>query len=127
VILMIEAGNNIGNAGAKALGSHLVKLANMTTLDLSCAWWRWCLDVHRTWVFCWQYCVDDDCVVVCMCDVSEQHWRGRRQGTGPTPGEAGQHDNVGFEQCVEAMMFRRGWDMVECCENDGDVYFCVRA
>ena len=42
---------DIGEEGAKALGPHLAKLHNMTTLDLSCAWWRWCLDVDRTWLF----------------------------------------------------------------------------
>ena len=38
--------NNIGVEGAKALGPHLATLSNMTTLDLSSTWWRWCLDVH---------------------------------------------------------------------------------
>jgi len=39
VVVVVAAGNNIGEEGAKALGPHLAKLSNMTTLHLGCACW----------------------------------------------------------------------------------------
>ena len=63
------AANNIGEDGAKALGPHLAKLHNMKALHLSCAWWRWCLDVHM-----WLFVGSVACVMrrgfVCACMVS---------------------------------------------------------
>ena len=58
-------------------------------------------------------------------DVREQHWGGRRQSTGPTPGEAQQHDNVDVGGCV---MLAYAPDMLVCwlCGViDDDVVVCV--
>jgi len=46
VLLLSDAGNNIGNEGAKALGPHLAKLNNMATLNLSGA----CCDCLTTYL-----------------------------------------------------------------------------
>jgi len=42
------SGNKIGEEGAKALGPHLAKLSNMTTLLLHSAWYMWYI---VSWVF----------------------------------------------------------------------------
>ena len=51
VCVCVLSDNYVGEEGAKALGPHLAKLDNLTALYLSSAWWRWCLGVHRTWLF----------------------------------------------------------------------------
>ena len=73
---------------------------------------------------CWQWRVNDDDVVVCVSDVREQDWGGRRQSTGPTPGEAEQYDNVELGVCVTATVFDNlvCW---QCGVNDDDVVVCV--
>jgi len=77
---------------------------------------------------CWQCGVNDDDVVVCVSDVREQHWGGRRESTGPTPGEAQQHDNVELGGCVTAIVFEHAQEMLVCWQcgvNDDDVVVCV--
>jgi len=66
-------------------------------------------------------------VVVCVSDVRQQHWGGRRQSTGPTPGEAQQHDNVGLEVCVTAIVFVDAKEMLVCwlCGVNDDDVVCV--
>jgi len=39
VVVVVATGNKIGDEGAKALGPHLAKLSNMTTLGLDGACW----------------------------------------------------------------------------------------
>ena len=70
--------------------------------------------MHRRCLFVWQCGVNDDHVVVCVSDVREQHWGGRRESTGPTPGEAQQHDNVVLGMCVTAIVFEHAQEMLVC-------------
>jgi len=65
---------------------------------------------------------------LCVSDVRQQHWGGRRESTGPTPGEAQQHDNVGLGGCVTAILFEHAQEMLVCwqCRVNGDhVVVCV--
>ena len=71
---------------------------------------------------CSQCGVNDDHVSVCVSDVRQQHWGGRRESTGPTPGEAQQHDNVELTVCVTAIVFEHAQEMLaylQCGVNDG--------
>jgi len=69
---------------------------------------------------CRQCGVNDDDVVLCVSDVRQQHWGGRRESTGPTPGEAQQHDNAELGGCV----FEHAQERLvcwQCSVNDGQV------
>jgi len=60
-------------------------------------------------------------------DFREQHWGGRRESTGPTPGEAQQHDNVELGVCVTAIVVEHAQEMLVCWQcgvNDDDVVVC---
>jgi len=46
-------------------------------------------------------------MLVCVSDIRQQHWDGRRESTGPTPGEAQQHDNIELGGYVAAKVFER--------------------
>ena len=73
---------------------------------------------------CWQCGVNDDDVVVCVSDDRQQDWGGRRESTGPTPGEAQQHDNVELGGCVTAIVFEHAQEMLVCWQcgvNGGDL------
>jgi len=64
---------------------------------------------------------------VCVSDVRQQDWGGRRKSTGPTPGEAQQHDKVVLEQCVTAIVFENAQEMLVCWQcgvNDDHVVVC---
>jgi len=91
----VRSDNIIGNNGAKALGPHLAKLNNMIMLHLNSSSCPACEIVLQS-------VLHDDQVGV-WGDVSELHWGGRRQGTGPTPGEAQKHDTGGLVRCVIAL------------------------
>jgi len=62
----------------------------------------------------WQCGVNDDHVVVYVSDVREPHWGARRESTGPTPGEAQQHDNIELGGCVTAIVFEHAQEMLVC-------------
>jgi len=65
---------------------------------------------------------------VCVSDVRQQDWGGRRKSTGPTPGEAQQHGNVGLGRCVTAIVFEHAQEMLVCWQcgvNDDHVAVCV--
>jgi len=74
---------------------------------------------------CWQCGVNDDHVVECVSDVRQQHWGGRRESTGPTPGEAQQDDNVALVGCVTAIVFEHAQEILVCWQcgvNDDHVF-----
>ena len=84
---------------------------------------------HAQEIVCWQCRVNDDHVVVCVSDVRQQNWGRRREGTGPTPGEAQQHRNVGLGMCVTAILFEHAQEKLVCWQcrgNDDHVVVCVR-
>ena len=65
---------------------------------------------------------------MCVSNVREQHWGRRRESTGPTPGEAQQHDNVAVGGCVTAILFEHAQEMLVCWQcriNDDHVVVCV--
>jgi len=74
-------------------------------------------------------CGNDDHAVVCVSDVRQQHWGGRRESTGPTPGDAQHHDNVEVVQCVSAIVLQHAQGMFffcwQCGVNDDHVAVCV--
>jgi len=74
---------------------------------------------------CWQCGVNDDHVVVCVSNVRQQHWGRRRESTGPTPGEAQQHENVEFAQCVSAVLFEHEQEMLVCGSVASMMVVCV--
>ena len=115
------SGNNIGDEGAKALGPHLAKLNNMTTLNLWGTWRQECLSMHRRCLFVGNV-ASMMTTWLCVSDVRQQHWGGRRESTGPTPGDAQQHDNVERGVCVMAILFEHAQEMLVCWQcgvNDG--------
>ena len=89
------SGNNIGEEGAKALGPQLAKVVNMTELVLNGR--KLCVSVAVVVVCCCFGCEKQKHLCACGC-VREQHWRGRREGTGSTPGQACEHDSACFKR-----------------------------